>query len=497
MPRLRAACLVVVALAACHGHGSSSLPTGGHGAYPASQWIPADATYAVTGRSARETALVLRDLVAVVGIVADFDEREASRGSTSELGVDLLDPTSYGAVGIDPAGGVALFSEGLSPTLAIALTDPATTTAAIDRMRQGGVAVQVAREQGIEVYTFAGDREVHIHWAIADHWLFVHVEITAEHEADLAWFRAVRAAHGAWSGGADLAAAVASARLGTAADGPAVIGAVHVPALIARALRLGAPHGCIDQIAGVERIFVAARSDARDARGSIAVEIAGGVPADATFAAPAGWAQAREGAPVQAELGIDLDRLVPRVSACERGLGRDLAELGVKAGRGYVHSIDIDDLSGRGAAWVATRNPRMISDLLDEIPARSLAEHKRAVHGVQVVDVSVPMLPKFSYVLGQGTFLGAASAGEIDRVIGDGTTAPAALARLVIAPQAWPADTWDELLKVAGFGRDGARGRMITRLRHWALGELELTSTATGVILTAHGTRATIGDPSK
>ncbi|MCE9573773.1 MAG: hypothetical protein K8W52_11520 [Deltaproteobacteria bacterium] len=480
-------CVVLFALVACHGGKGASHP-GAPLAYPATRWIPGDATYAVTARRSRDAAIVLRDLVAVVGMIGDFDERDASRGAMKELGFDPFDPTTFGAVGVDPDGGLAVFSQGLSPTFAIALTDPATTTAAIDRLRQGGIAVQVGREQGVEVYTFAGDREVHVHWAIADKWLFVHIEIRPEHEAELAWFRALRAADGAWAGSPDLAASLAAARTG-GPDAPTVIGAVRLPAVLAKMVALGAPRGCADQLGAVGRIFVAARSDARDARGSIAVELAGGIPADATFAAPAGWATARDQAPLQAEWGIDLDRVVPRLLACDAGLGRELARLPVKAGRAYVHSLDLDDLDGRGAAWVATREPRMVADMLDEIPARSLAEHKRTAHGVPVVDVSVPMLPKFSYVLGQGTFLGAAGGGEIDRVIGDGTTQPAALARIAVAPQAWPVELWDELFKAAGLSREGARGRTIARLRRWTLGEIELSTTATGVILTAHGAR--------
>ncbi len=481
-------CVMLVTVGACHGGGPATRPGSATLAYPATRWIPADATYALTARRTTDAAVVVRDLIAVVGMLGDFDEREASRAATQELGFDPLDPTTYGAVGIDPEGGIAVFSQGLSPTFAVALTDPATTSAAIDRLRQGGVAVQVAREQAVEVYSFAGDRDVHVHWALADKWLFVHVEIRAEHEAELAWFRAARGANGGWAAGAELAAALAAARTGSP-DAVPVIGAVRTSAVVARAVALGAPRACADQLRAVGRIFVAAQSDARDARGSIAVELTGGVAPDAIFAAPAGWVAARAGAPLQVEWALDLDRVVPRLLACDASLGREVAQLPVKAGRGYLHAIDLDDLDGRGAAWVATRDPRLVADMLDEIPGRSLAERKRTAHGVAVVDVSVPMLPPFSYVLGAGTFLGAAGGGEIDRVIGDGTTATIALARLAVAPQAWPVETWDELLRAAGLSREGARGRTIARLRRWTLGELELTATASGVVLTAHGAR--------
>src|SRR5262249_13031195 len=141
------------------------------------------------------------------GLATDTDISEHESEMRRDLGFDLLSLDGLKDAGVDPGGGVAIFSEDLGPTFAVALADPQRTAGFIEQLRTAGVAVEVEREQGVDVYTFAGDREVHLHWAIAESWLFVHVEFTEEHEPDLAWYRDLRRASGGFASSPDLAAA--------------------------------------------------------------------------------------------------------------------------------------------------------------------------------------------------------------------------------------------------------------------------------------------------
>ena len=283
--------------------------------------MPAGATYVVTARKVTDGVAVVRELFGLDGMRQDYDLSTAEHEFEQLLGVDPLSADSLRDVGIDPDGGAVIFSEGLSATFAVALSDPQRTTGFLDE-RRGNAVVEVGREQGVDIYTYRLDRRHRLHWAVAEGWLFVHLEVVDEHEADLAWYRDLRAAAGAYAGGPDLAAAVAAAaHLPAATPGapPPVVGIVNVSPVVSRIVAAAGRLGrCVDLISGVRRVFVAGSFDGVDATGEIAIEIAGADPSKAALAPPPGWATAREGAAIQAEWTADLDRVAAWLHAVRR-----------------------------------------------------------------------------------------------------------------------------------------------------------------------------------
>jgi hypothetical protein len=460
-------------------------------AYPALRWVPADATYVVTSRKVSDAVAVVRELVGLDGMRTDYDVAEAEHDLERELGVDPLSADNLRSAGVDLDGGAVMFSKGLSVTLAIALSDPQRTTGFLDEHR-GNAVVEVEREQGVDIYTYRMDRHHRVHWAIADGWLFVHLEVVDEHEAELAWYRDLRAAAGAYAAGPDFAAAVAAAvHLPAAKPGapPPIVGVVNAPPALARLVSVaGHLKACVDLVSSVKRVYLAASFDGVDATGEIALELAGADPSAAAVAPPPGWATAREGAPLQAEWTADLDRVAAWLAPCYPD-ARGLSSFGVRAAAAFVQQLDVDDLSGRAAAWFVGHDTRVFDEAVGRIPGLSLVSHDRTVAGVGVTDVSVPMGPKFSYARTRTSVTAAIGDGLIDAIVG-GRAAPATrLMHLELHPHGLSDETWQKIFEVRLLGLDNPahRTRTLRRLLRWDLGQIDLDASPGMLVLTAHG----------
>jgi len=470
-PRVRA--LALVALVACGHAANPQLPAHTSAfvaAFPALRWVPPHATYVLAAHKTSDAVAAMRELALVVGVAADFDITDAQDDLRKETGVDFLSIDGLKEVGVDPDGGIAIFSEGLSPTLAIELGDPQRTAGFIEEHRTGSVAVEVQREAGVDVYTFAGDREVHLHWAIADGWLFVHLEFTMEREPELAWYKDARAAGGAFDPG-------------SIDPRTPVLAIADVGAMRTHLARAGAPRACLDVFAPVHRASMSAGVDGKDATASITLELDGNAAAS-TLAPPPGWAKARQGAAIAAEWNLDLDRVAKLGAACEL----ELPSMPVRAGGLFVHTLDLDKLEGTGAAWAAARDPRMFDELLDQIPGLSLGSHKRTVGGVTVVDVSMPMIPSFSYVKSATLIMVASGGGLIDALLTGAPPKTTTLAHVELRPWALPDDVWDQLLRYGlHVDSDTNRKQWIRRIHRWDSGSIDLEAKPGALVLTARG----------
>jgi len=491
-PHLAPACAVLVLVACGPRPAADSLPRSAPvGAYAALRWVPADATYVVAARRTEDALAVARAAIDVIGLAADVDADEVGRALRSELGIDLLSVAGLVEAGVDPAGGAALFSQGLSPTLALPLADPAGATALIDRLRKNGVTVQSERRGGVERFIYGGP-DVRLEWAIADRWLWLHLDVTAEHAADGAWLAASRAAGGALAVHADWRAAldVGSRRLGTPADGAPVAGLVRTHALLDRAVAVGAPAACVAPARRAGRLFLAARAGDDGAATAVVAELGDAAGDVAALALPSmpGWAAARAGAPLQAEWSADLARVAAGVAACDGGeLARAQRRLSLRAARVFVHAIDVADLSGKGAVHLDVGDRAPIAAMLDDmIPGRRWIERSRQVGPFAGGQIAVPMLPAFTYVLTGALFVAGVGV-DLVAVVGSGRPTPSpALGRVELHPASFPPATWDMLLEPYERGAE-ARARLVQRLQRWKVAEIGLAVDGGELLLTARG----------
>jgi hypothetical protein len=456
------------------------------GVYAGLRWVPADASYAVATRRAEDAITLLHASIDAFGIPAEVDAADLSRESTQEIGFDVLSPDAYRDMGIDLNRGVAIWSRGLGPTIAVPLADPQRFAAELDRRRGPGTVVQVGRAHDADVFTIRPDRDVAIHWTVNGDWFLAHLEVIEEREAEDAWLDQAFAARGGFAGSPDFVAALEHGARRLAAE-PPLVALARVPTILAHPL-VQEPSTCASTLGAIGRVFVAAGVEGGDARGALVVEVPGGADgARARIAqVPAGWAEARKGAPLVLEVGMNMRPVMEELGRC---LGEDImGEAPADSGRLFVHEIDLGRPSGKGAVVAALRDPAMIGNMLSEIPGIGLLSKKRTVGGVGVTEVNVPGFPRFTYGTSGATTVATVGM-SIDPLLTGGLVAGGdELARLELLPQAWPAATWDGLLE-AVVGREETRAATVRRLRAWSRGEVVVSLDGSAIVVTAHGTR--------
>lgn len=488
------AALAAVALALACGPRAAA-PSGGGALPPAVadyaglRWVPADATYVVATRRGEDALALLRGAFDGLGMLADVDAAELGRASRQELGFDLLSADDHAAMGVDLQRGIAVWSQGLGPSLAVPLADPERMAGEVARRRGPGTVIQVGRLRDVDVHTWRPDREVALHWAIAGDWLLAHLEVVAEGEVDGAWFEGAWAARGGLAATPDLAAALDEGRrrLG---ELPPLVGLVRVPAILAHP-RVVEPPACASTLGALGRLFVVAAADAAAVRAVMVAEVPGGIDGLRALArpAPAGWAKARAGAPLVAELGLDARAAAAALGPClEEDLVAGLGLDQVRGGRVFVHAIDTSRLEGRGAATAELGDPRMLARALSEIPGIGFLSKVRAIGPHDITEVNAPGVPRFAYgQLGPTTVVAVGVAMD-DLLVGGMVAAGDELARLELRPRAWPEATWDELLAFP-VGRARTRAALIRRLRAWSRGELTLALEGRALVMSARGER--------
>jgi hypothetical protein len=498
VPRTLSSFVFVVILVACGPKSGPDGPRSDVGAHAALRWVPADATYVFATTRADAGAAVLRDLAEALGIVGGFDVAEAEAELASQLaGVSPLSIDSLVEAGIDRAGGAAAFSQGLSTTLVVKLADPAAMQVKIDaaRERLGGQAIGVAMHDGVEIFTMMGDRDVHTHWAIADGWIWVHWEFTAEKEADGAWFVASRKAGGAIAATPDFGWARQQAE--RALPGSPVIGLVRGKALVQRVAALAHDpdaRACANLVP-TDRVALGMTGGGDVAEGVLVVDTVGGggALADATLAVPVGWGATRGQPAMAAEWNIDLTHIARWLGPC-----RDLASLAndalhqmrARGGRAFVHQLADDGLGGHGVVAVDLVDRSMIDRMLD-FPGRGLLEKKQRFGALDGAHVSVPFVNiEVDYIVTKDRAFAAMGDGLLAKVVGDGSRVPGSLAAIEVRPRAISPTAWHVVLEQGlGFSRDTLRQKTIERLQRWARGLVELTRDGDLVTVRARGER--------
>jgi len=453
-----------------HSGGSQAAPPAAPAAvkaYAAARWIPAHPTYAIAARTIAEGQRAARDLLGSFGGFGGLDLAMASRLLRGVLGFDPLSPESTAELGVDPQGSAVLFSEGLSPTLVVRLADPAQTQAFFERQRATGAKVASVLVDGVEVFTVALPGGMSGSWAIADGWMWIHLELPgpAQPAGGAPWLLASRRpGAAAWGGTWQWAL-----ERGGQGARPAILGFVDGRALIASlSPRLSAAVGCARLLEPVGRIAVAAElaGDYRSNRlgGRLSIEIgdaAAGI-GRAVLPPPAGWAAAAARAPLSVQWNLDLAAVRGALAPCAQALAIDLAPLeqfGVRTARVILQHFNADKpQNSRGAASLDLTSRTYAAQLLDEIPGRSLIERKRTFGPYQGRSLAIPFGgPTIDYVLDDQRALVGIGEGVLAGVVGQpGAPAapPAPLLAIDAAPPAMPREAWAGLLQLVGLRAD-------------------------------------------
>jgi hypothetical protein len=438
-------------MAACGGRAVGSREAGAlERTYPALRWVPADAAYVAVAARAGDAGMALRHLVELAALAGPIAEEMRA--------APLADPAQ---IGIDPDGSAAVFGQDGRPTAVLPVADPER----LARFLGAGQASVTRR----------GEREVHargeLSWMAVDGWFLIHVG------PGLAW--ADRVGRGE-SIAADplLVAAAARGRRGLggpAARAPGLLGLVRVAAIGADLAGGPSPvmAACAERAAtAAPNLVWAADVTSEGAVGWAALDLTAGAAralrAHVAAPAPPGYYEVRGGAPLALDWSIDLAWLDRARAALECPALDQPIQDPVRAATGFAgplawhvaaRSIDVDALTGEGAAYLVLADPGLIEAQLESIPGRSLFERSRTIAGVKVRVLSVPGLVTIAYRFDGPRFTAAVGDGVMAEVLAD-RPAPRAigaeLARLHLEPSRLP--DLPALLGLVPGGRALARG---------------------------------------
>lgn len=438
--------------------------------YDAARWIPARPTYAAAARSVRDAQRAAGALLDAAGAVVHVEAGELALVLRALVGGDPLSPEALAATGVDVEGGIAVFSDALDPTLVVHLAAPDKMRAALSRARQGQPPARPVLVDGVEVVDAALPGGLRASWAIADGWLWVHVVLPRPRflgggggappaDGGTAWLSASRGPGARpWAGTWRWA-------IGEGGQGerPAFAGFVDVRALIEGvSQRIPAALACARLLAPVGRLGIAVEASGERLGARLSAEVdapaASGL-AGAILPPPSGWATAASRAPLAAQWNLDLTVLRAWLSPCiaAAGAGADLSLLdasGVRAARVLLRNYDPDKPTrSRGAVALDLANRTYATQLLDQIPGRSLLQRKRTFGPYQGHVLSVPLGPSIEYVLEDRLALVGVGDGELAAIATPpGTGGP--LFALDAAPPAMPPAAWRGLLGLVNLGPD-------------------------------------------
>jgi len=480
---------VVSALALTLGCGGKATPTA-HPTpvriapdYTATRWIPAHPTYAVAARSIREAQHAVADVFDSLGVVLDVDLRQVASGLADVLAVDPLSPDALTQIGIDVEGGIAVFSEGLDPTLVVHVSGPEQLASFFQRERVRGMKTESVMIGDVEVFTVPRARGLQLSWAVDADWLWVHFDLAdrTRRGPDPSWFVASRHPEApAWAD--DWRAA--------ATGTPRLAGFVDVRGLLARLPKIGDAMACARLLETAGHFgFAIEGSDAHVAvRGSADLGPASALIGRLLLPPPEGWDAGSRGAPLAAQWNLDLPVAERAVAPCTALVGFDPTRFdgyGVRAARAMLTSFDPDDTSGTGAVAVDLASTRYVRSLLDQIPLRTRLESTRRFGPYEGRSLSIPFGPTVDYVLTDTMALAGVGEGMLARVVGRGPGhgTPALLA-IDLAPARLSAEAWTYLFSAAHLP-----GHAVERLQAWRALHFGIRLEGSRLVIEASGDR--------
>ncbi len=485
--------LLATVLALCSGScGSSrtashSAPPAALAAFPATRWVPADPTYLVAAPTVREAQRSLRDTIDSIGMIGGTSVSEISAELTRLIAVDPLSTEALSAIGIDVEGGLAMFSDDISPTFVVRLAAVDQIQGFFDRQRERGMVTQSVVVDGAEVFSAQLLANVKVSWAIADGWLWVHFALPIGPPSGPEWFSNSRKPQGAgWGRDWDWA------RDATKSAKPALTGFVDAVDLLASvSSKIPDAIACTNLLAPIGRVGLSLEGDGSRATGRIAFDVG---PAAASIAAallpvPEGFAAQSQGAPLAAQWNLDATAVRAWLQPCLRTMNEDLGALdryGVRSGRAVLQSFDPDDKSGAGAISLDLVHKKFFASQLDEVPLRSTLERNRRFGPHKGHSLAVPFVATLEYVLTDSLALAAVGDGLLAKIVGSGKTVPGPIASIDILPPAMSSEAWKMVLGV--IDRRYAEV-LVARLMRWREGHIAVTLEGSSLLVAATGVR--------
>ncbi len=489
---MRLLVLGIAALLGCGGSHGTSQPAGPPTVareYSATRWIPAKPTYAFAARSVRDGQRGLRDMIDSFGIGFEVDATSMGRVLKQQLTVDPMSVQEVGALGIDLDGGIAMFSEGVSPTFVIHLAAPSQTQAFFDQARQSGISTQSVLVDGKEVFTTSLSSKLNLSWVMVDDWLWLHFALpggpSSGPDAGTRWFTS------SYKPGAP----TWSEQWQWAKDGAGkstVMGFIDVRMLLQTlAPRVQAAVACVQLFEPVGRVAFSLEGDGHHAAGRIALDLGPSAQAiaRAIMPPPEGWSRAAASAPLAVQWNLDLAVVRNWLAPCVKLVELDLAQLdsfGVRAGRVLLQRFDPDDKSGSGAIALDITNKRYFASMLGEIPLRSKFESNRTFGPHAGKSLSIPFGPSVDYVLTDNVALAAMGDGLLSSVVGKGSAATGPVFALDITPSGLSHAAWEFLLGAIKIPHPAA---ITDHLLRWHDGHFVLAVEGSNLVLHASGDR--------
>ena len=460
--------------------------------FAALAWVPDRPTYLMTAHTVREAQRSIDDVIDSFGMLVGATADDAGHGLEQLLSVDPLSESGTTKLGIDPVGSIAMFSEGLDPTIVVRLASPETATGFFEGVKTRGVRTQAIVIDGVELVTATIFGNVRVSWAVDHDWLWAHFSFGLDKDPDARWFAHAHGRHAtAWTKSFGWAKDL-RAKLAAKASG--LLGFFDTRALLAIA-RAHAPKdaiACLDRFHPIGLAGFAIDGDGHHAAGRLALELgpaAHGI-ASSLLPAPPGFAAIAAKAPIAVQWNLDVGAIAGFLAPCFTTFGGStnfLTRFGIRTGRAAVLAFKPDDRSGSGVIAADLADRSFLASQLDQIPHRSLVESNHQYGALAGHRISIPFVISLDYVLNDKLGLLAMGDGLMDKlVMGAPDPDPPVFALDLIIPGLSP-EAWKWLLRVAT--NEWFANRATEHLYHWHDGHLRVTIDHETLVIDAAGNR--------
>jgi len=484
--------IVAVLVAACGGNGPPAAVPSAPVAVAATRWVPARPTYVFASPTLGDAQHSLRDAIELIGIASGYELEDVVAALTGLVGVDALHADPLAAIGVDPRGSWAMFSEDLSPTFVIHLSAPDQMTAFLDRQRARGLVTRSTKVDQTEVFSAQLVGGLALGWAVEGDWMWVHAQLGAVRD-ETSWFTASHRPHGAeWANDWAWAQRAASTAAG-------VVGVLDLHGVVAKLIeRAPDAVACAKLVEPIRRVGFAIEGDDRHLASRVAFDVgATDTIGRMVVAPPSGWGATAARAAIAGQWNLDLAAAHAWIAPCLAllvGGTAELDETGVRTARGLLIDLDPEQLTGSGALAFDLTSSTYFARQLDRIPLRRSLERRRTFGPYKGAAIDIPFSVTVEYVLEGKLALAALGEGLLARIVAPGPAVPAPIFALDVVPPVMAPRAWEAVLHLlTGHDLTGtpsrATKRAVERLMRWREGHVALTTTPSELVLTLSGNR--------